>query len=164
MVKRALCAVVGLFGLCLSLSAQQTSGPNLFSALNSNSLLLPSLALSDAESFSFPLVFAWVAPEPAEPSVDLPAITVKGPHRIAAASVVAPAEGPDVSKEVVKVRRPYFDYATGEIGAFYGSSSGKFGREVESGYILGEVGNDKLQISAGVSYEHSTGRAPRFGR
>ena len=70
----------------------------------------------------------------------------------------------DTSKEAVAVRRPFFDYAGGEVGFMFGKSSGKFGREVEAGYILGEVGNDKLQISAGASYEHSSGRVQRFGR
>ncbi len=55
---------------------------------------------------------------------------------------------------------PKFDYAGGEVGFFYGKSSGKFGREVEAGYIFGEVVDGNTHISAGASYEHSNGRVP----
>ena len=82
-------------------------------------------------------------------------------HRASAPAV--PAE--DSSKEIATVRRSnLFDYAGGEVGFLYGRSTGKFGREVEAGYILGEVGNDKFQINVGASYENSSGRFPRFGR
>jgi hypothetical protein len=59
---------------------------------------------------------------------------------------------------------PKFDYATGEIGFLYGRSTGKYGGEFKQGYIIGEVGNDKLQISAGAAYEDSSFRFPRKGR
>jgi len=167
MTKRALSAVAGFFSLCLSLSAQQQwQSPDFFSVLNSSDLHLPSLTLSDAQPFSFseaivsPLLLTWLeAATPAE--VALPAIIVKQPRRVAAVSAM-PVEDP--SKETVELRRPYFDYAGGEVGAFYGRSSGKFASEVEAGYIFGEVGNDHLQISAGASYEHSTQHFPRSGR
>ena len=50
------------------------------------------------------------------------------------------------------------------MGALYGRSSGKFGREVEEGYIVGGVGDDKFNITVGAAWEHSSGRVPRFGR
>lgn len=163
MVKRALCAVVGLFSLCLSLSAQQADGADgSFRTLNINSLLLPSLALSDGESFAFPVAFSWMAPE--SPDVVLPPLTVKGPRGVATTSPAPPAEGFDSSKGDVTVRRSNpFDYVHGEVGVLVGASTGKFGQDFEQGYITGEVGNDKLHISAGASYERWGGRPQRFG-
>jgi hypothetical protein len=165
-IKRALSAVslaktfgvAGFLSLCLSLSAQQeTRGADSFNALNNSDFPLPLLTLSVAQPFSFSgafapsLLFIWMEPPPLD--VSLPPIVVTGSRTVAAVSA-APRE--DLSKEVVSVRRNPFDYASGEVGVFYGSSSGKFGREVEAGYIFGETGNDKFQISAGASYEHST--------
>ena len=103
------------------------------------------------------LSFSWVEPAP---SVDLPALTVQGPQRAAYASTTS---GKDSSKEVVDVGPPKFTYANGEVGFLYGRSSGKFGRDVEAGYILGTVGDDKFNITVGASYERSNGRVPRFG-
>ena len=165
MTKRALFAVAGFLSLCLTLFAQQTFLPDTFNALNNNSSLrFPSLALSDGGSFSFagavapPLLFNWM--ETTTP-VDLPALTVKGPQRAAYASTTS---GQDSSKEGVDVRPPKFGYAGGEVGVLYGRSSGKFGREVEQGYFMGEVGNDKFHITAGASYEEWNGHVPRFSR
>jgi len=59
---------------------------------------------------------------------------------------------------------PKFDYATGEVSFLYGRSTGKYGGEFKQGYIIGEVGNDKMQISAGALYEDSSFRFPRKGR
>ena len=43
-----------------------------------------------------------------------------------------------------------------------GTSVGsKYSREVEQGYILGEIGNDKYQINVGAFYEHSSAHFPR---
>ena len=42
--------------------------------------------------------------------------------------------------------------------------SGKFGGDYLQGYIFGEVGNDRIHISAGASYEEWNGRVPRWGR
>jgi hypothetical protein len=163
MVKRALSAVVGFLGLCLPSFAQQPGSPDFFRALN-DPFRFPSLALSDGQPFSFSeavapmLSFDWVE---TVPSVDLPALTVTGPRRVA---YVSGTVGKDSSKEVVDVRPPKFTYADGEVGAFYGRSSGKFGREIEAGYLWGEVGDDKFNITAGASYEHSSGKVPRWGR
>ncbi len=161
MTKRALFAVAGFLGFCLPLSAQQTDRSDIFSALNNSLLHLPSLTLSDGESFSFPSAFSWI--EPTSPDF-LPALsmasTTARPHRAPASAGLAE----DSSKDVVTAQRPLFDYAAGEVGFLYGRSTGKFGREVEAGYILGEVGNDKFQINVGASYENSSGRFPRFGR
>ncbi|MEP6955696.1 MAG: hypothetical protein ABI883_02635 [Chthoniobacterales bacterium] len=52
----------------------------------------------------------------------------------------------------------------GEVGFLYGKSSGKYGREDFESYIIGGVGNDKFNITAGYSYRESSGRIPRWSR
>jgi hypothetical protein len=162
MTKRALFAVAGFLGLCLPLFAQQTYRPDPFNALN-NSISLPSLSLSDGQRFSFsgavasPFSFNWMESTPPD---FLPALNTTVPPRATAAA----AYPKDSSKEVVDVRkRDLFDYATGEIGFLYGRSTGKFSGDVEQGYFIGEVGNDKVHITAGAFYENSSGRFPRLG-
>ncbi len=160
MTKRALVVVLGCFSFSLSLVAQPADPSAVFSALNNNAALhLPYLSLADGGSFSFVSAFDRMEAAPAD--IVLPTLVVRQPRRVAAVSAVSL---PDSSKEVAEVRRPLFDYAGGEVGILYGRSSGKFGREVESGYIFGEVGNEHMQLSAGASYEHTSGRVPRFGR
>jgi hypothetical protein len=53
-------------------------------------------------------------------------------------------------------------YYGGEIGFMYGQWSGKGGGDVMQSYILGQVGNDHFQITAGAAYEESSGRTSRF--
>jgi hypothetical protein len=162
MAKRALSAVAGFLGLCLPLSAQQTGRPDIFSALNNSSPRFPSLALLDGRLFSFSgavaptLLFNWM--EPTLPDF-LPTLSTTEPRR-ATASAALPK---DSSKEVVDIQRSnLLDYASGEVGFLYGRSTGKFGRDVEQGYFIGNVGNDKFHITVGTSYENSSGRFPRF--
>lgn len=52
-------------------------------------------------------------------------------------------------------------YTTGEIGLLYGRSTGRHGLETEQGYIFGQTGNDKIQISVGASYQEWTVRGAR---
>lgn len=162
--KRALSGVAGFLALCLCLSTPQTSRADIFRTLNSSVLSVPSLTLADAQLFSFLSAFQWVEAPPPDVSlpadVVLPTIIVTAPRTVTGSFSYLR----DSSKEVVEVvQRPnLFDYAGGEVGAFYGRSSGKYGVEVEQGYVIGEVGSDKFHISAGASYEHSTERVPRF--
>ena len=53
-------------------------------------------------------------------------------------------------------------YYGGEIGFLYGHSIGKGSGDMMESYILGQVGNDHLQINAGAAYEDWNGHAPRF--
>lgn len=52
----------------------------------------------------------------------------------------------------------------GEVGFFYGKSGGKYGREDMSAYIIGGVGTEKFQITAGAEYHESNGHVPRSRR
>ena len=177
MIKRALFAVAGFLGLCLSLSAQEKPRPGQIrparftlnqlsrgglvdtrSALGQPDLALstafaglPSLTLADRRLFSFPSAFAWME----TPPDFLPTFTAEEPRRVIPRATLRR----DSDGKAVELL-PRVDYATGEVGFLYGKSTGKFGGDVKAGYILGEVGNDKTHITVGAAYEQSSGRAP----
>ena len=53
-------------------------------------------------------------------------------------------------------------YYGGEIGAYYGTTTGgKFSRSDFGSYIVETVGNEHVQITAGASYQESNGQLPR---
>ena len=96
-----------------------------------------------------------------QPTADfLPAFNPVQPQSVAS---------PNVSRknsldDVVDVRSPDRIRVGGEVGFLYGRSSGKYGREVEAGYVIGELGNDIFHLTVGTSYERSSGHVPRWGR
>jgi hypothetical protein len=156
--KPALAAGFVFLLLCLPVFAQETSSGDSLASLVSGQLQVPALSLANAQPFSFPSTLGWIDLAAADFLPALPAAAA--PRTSAAAPRV-----PDSSKEVVDVMaRNFLDSVHGEVGVLYGHSIGKFDRDVEAGYILGEVGDDKLQISLGAFYEHSSGRVPRLGR
>jgi hypothetical protein len=177
MTKRALFAVAGIFVGCLTLSAQEMeramdrpplialqqpgplrpvdNGAALFTTLNSMYYGFPSLMLSDGRLFSLASAYNGIEAAPDF----LPAL-IAADAAVAGTTSTRAAD----SKATAAMQPKLFDYAHGEIGVLFGTSSGRFSRQVEQGYILGEVGNDKLQISAGASYERSSGHFPRFSR
>jgi hypothetical protein len=55
-------------------------------------------------------------------------------------------------------------YYGGEVGFLYGRWSGKGGGDMWESYVVGTVGNDKFQITAGASYDewNGNGRGVRF--
>jgi len=55
-------------------------------------------------------------------------------------------------------------YYGGEVGFLYGRWSGKGGGDMWESYVVGTVGNDKFQITAGASYDewNGSGRTVRF--
>jgi hypothetical protein len=55
-------------------------------------------------------------------------------------------------------------YCSGEVGFLYGRWSGKGGGDMWETYVVGTVGNDKFQITAGASYDewNANGRSVRF--
>jgi hypothetical protein len=73
----------------------------------------------------------------------------------------APVDGKDLPSEIVSPPLSPF-YYSGEVGVFYGRSTGKFEREIMETYFLGTVGNDKFQITVGGAYGESNGTVPRF--
>ena len=181
MNKRGLLHLVVFLGLCFSLAAQQASGsplghggtftlaqlrsmttpnngsillqPNLFDSLDNPIFGLP---FSTRDVFSLSTTFDLMGTAPRS---FLPLSTaVESPR-----ASLPPTSAKDSSDRLFDLR-PNFDYVTGEVGFLYGRSSGKFGGEYKEGYIFGEVGNERIHISAGASYEEWNGHVPRWGR
>jgi hypothetical protein len=155
--RQRVLVVAGLVGLWLPASARQTDRADLVTGLNDSSPHFASLALSDPQFFSFSSAFSWQTAMadflPATP----PAGTT--PRRTAATSAATDAKD---SKEVSDVaRRNLLDYVHGEIGFLYGRSIGRASGDVEQGYVIGTVGDDRFRITAGAAYENSSIKWPR---
>jgi len=70
--------------------------------------------------------------------------------------VTDPKDGKEYSSvESMAIEKASLSWTGGEVGFLYGHSSGKFGGDEFSTYILGGVGNDHLQINVGAGYEES---------
>lgn len=164
MVRRARLSVVAFFGCALSLSAQEAQRPSVlmlgqpvgsnrtiaFSALNGSYYSSQAPTLLDGRLISLSNAFTWIE---ATPPDFLPAASAKELPRVSTARARR-----DLDNKAVDVRPKLFDYAGGEVGVSYGRSTGSSGIELKQGYIFGETGNDKTQISVGVFYEEVNGR------
>jgi hypothetical protein len=187
MIKRTFFVALGFLGVCFPVAAQQANHPTgkdqtatlamslyrpeIFSATDSSSLLLPdgpAVAWPDGVHLPIlsplaemgivpldPLQFAFLsaAPAPAKKGNAAPAYQSDGKN--------LGADGKDSSGEMMN--SPLNDvYWGGEVGVFYGQWSGKHGGDIIQTYITGSVGNEKFQITAGAAYEESSGRALRL--
>jgi hypothetical protein len=155
MTKRALSAVAGFFGLCLSLSAQQVQSPEQL-LFNGSTLDRPFLTLADQERFSFMTAFRWQTP------VDFLSPFNPVESRSVASPILSDRE--NSLDDVVEIRATDRIHASGQVGFLYGKSSGKYGREDFQTYIIGTVGNEKFSITAGYLRQESSGRGLRWGR
>jgi hypothetical protein len=185
MTKRVVLSVAAFLSLCLSLAAQQPipapqryalslaqlnslapqnsrslfSQPTLFSRLGDPLLIDGSpgpATFSNRETFSLATTFNLAG----TPTSFLPTtMAMESPSRSVPATSFKNKDSSDYPLDL----RPGY-YVTGEVGFVYGRSTGKFGGDYKEGYIIGEVGNDKVHISVGASYEDWNGRSFRFGR
>jgi len=172
-VKRALFVVVGCLGFCLPLAAQdetitredlQQTGaldaasalalyqPNIFSTVDGSILIhgLPVLTLLDGRRFPLSSELGRMGMSPLDlfPIAFLSAVDVQKVNG-------SPILGTDSPGGVVNFRLNRY-YNGGEVGLFYGR--GGHGREEKQAYILGGVGDDRFQITAGALYQESSGR------
>jgi hypothetical protein len=177
MIRRAASAVLGLLGLCLPLFAQtetisiedlEKTGaldaaaalsldqPNAFSRVDGALLLhtLPVTMLLDGRRFPisgdsrrvfemFPVAFL--------DSVEVQKLSA------------SPVYGSDGPGGMVNLRMNHYS-SGGEFGVFYGKSEGKYGGDLFQTYIIGGVGNDKFNITAGALYQESSGHEFRSQR
>jgi hypothetical protein len=156
MTKRALSALAGFLGCCLSLSAQPTS-PGL-DPLDFDGSTLPSLTLADRDFFSFSTAFGWT---PTTTTNFLPAFSPMEPRSAVYPTTPSRRNSVDNPVELRATDRIHFG---GEVGFLYGRSDGKYGREDFLTYITGTVGNEKFSITAGYLHLESSGRALRWRR
>lgn len=172
MGKWALLVVAGFLGCSLSsLSAQTTRRADLLaagqsrtvnsraldlSALNSGYYGFPTVALLDGRPLSLSEAYTSLDPMP----VDF--LPTESRAISASVGTGSPSFRDSDGKTTVPVQPKLFDYVHGEVGFLYGTSAGsKFSRELEQGYILGEIGNDKFRVNVGAFYEHSSAHFPR---
>jgi hypothetical protein len=177
MIKRAL-LVVGFLALCFPIAAQQTNRTDEFDAAAALALYRPEIFTSVDSSLlirDLPMLTFLDGRLPGSTALgrmgmarlDLPSLAYLSAGYVSAAKLqkvnaaqVSGQDGKDSSAEVMTLPvNPV--YYGGEVGVFYGHSSGKFGGDEFGTYIEGGVGNDKFQINAGASYQEWNGRGPR---
>jgi len=90
-----------------------------------------------------------------------PAATKKGSAPSDSRSENFGTDSKDLPGEIM-VPPPDRIYYGGEIGFMYGQWSGKGSGDMMESYILGQVGNDHFQITAGAAYEDWSGHTSRF--
>ena len=186
MLKRVLPAVIVLLGLSLPLVARPAadeaelitsedlrisgetevapalslSRPDLFKTVDSAVLLhgLPALTLLDGRRFPISSALGRMGHAPVVnfPVAFVQAVEVKkgGPSL---------RHGSDSAVGTVDLRLKRLDYG-GEVGFFYGKSTGDYGREDYSAYIVSGIGNEKFNITVGASYQETTFNGPRRTR
>jgi len=180
MTRGALLAVLGLVGLSFPVSGQQAipagdfeaastlalDRPEIFNSVDSSVLIhdLPIVAFLDGRlPGSSPLGRMGVAPVTSFPMAF--ASPLPGQNRyVYAAAGKDSKDAKDSPEEVTALQRKPELYFGGETGVFYGRSIGKHGGDDFGSYIEGSVGNDKLEITVGGSYEQSNVRVPRWAR
>ena len=131
--------------------------PDLFSSVDGSVLIhsLPVLTLLDGRRFPISSDLGRMGMTPLDlfPVAFLRAVEVQK----VSSSLRHASDGPGGQIDL-RLNRIH---SGGEIGVFYGKSDGKYGREDFQAYIIGGVGNDKVQITAGAAYRESSGHVPR---
>ena len=112
MTKRAISAVAGFLGCCLSLSAQPTQS---LDPLQFDGITPPALTLTDRDFFTFSTAFGWVPPT----SGFLPMFNPWDPRSIDYPYTPARMNS---RERVVEMRSPDRVYFGGEVGFLYGRS------------------------------------------
>jgi hypothetical protein len=192
MVKRALCVALGLVSVCFPAAAQQANHPEwpvgAFDPAFALSLYPPSIS-SPGDSF---LLFhrgpvrtwsdgGWLASENALTQIGMASLDffpvaflppeafggVSGPKGNAADNFRSEdprTDGKDNASEFMESALGRGVYYGGEVGVLYGRWSGKGGGDMWETYVVGTVGNDKFQITAGAAFDewNGTGRSLRF--
>ena len=147
MIRRALFAVVGLVALCQPLVAR----PAEQLLLDGDTLdrQQPWLSLENQDRFFFSSAFGSMrATQEFLPSFD--------PSEPLTMAYLPSTDRNDSLDRIIDLQAPSRIRFGGEIGFFYGKSTGKYGREDFAGYIIGTVGNDKFSINVGYLHQEST--------
>jgi hypothetical protein len=172
MIKGALGVILSFLSFCFSLDAQQPSHseltkdqtsalivyqPDISGNVNSSILIrdLPALSLLDGRYFPGATAMSRMGMASLDVSPVALMSAVEGQR-----NNVSPIDGKDSPAELTEASRYY---SSGEIGLSYGMSTGKSDYVEKQAYMIGTVGTDKFQITAGVSYQESTWRIPRQG-
>ena len=150
---------IALIGFAFSLPAEETTDASSTLALNQSDVFqrVDSYALIQA----LPLpIQSTLFPTESLSLGEMKKVSASPRRRSIARDAKDFVDNKDVSARALVPSNPF--YYGGEIGAFYGHATGKFGGDAFGGYAAGTVGNDKVQITAGSSYEEFDGHGVRF--
>jgi hypothetical protein len=185
MIKRALCVALGLAGALFPAAAQQLPSTRAFDPAFMMSLYQPRISSAGSSSLLFhqgPVTTwwdgGWLANENALSEIGMASLDlfpvsflppevfgpVSGQKRSPARgsrSGNSGTDGKDFPGEILESPLDRFYYG-GEIGVLYGQWTGKGGGDLFETYVVGTVGNDKFQITAGAAYQEWSGRTLRF--
>src|SRR5437660_3737164 len=172
-IRNAIFASVALLAATFSVSAQQTGfdpvfgfyRPELFTAFDSSDLVR-DLQIRQFLGGRLPGSTS-LGQMGTAPVADFPTALVSAEPRkkgnSAPERVIDPKDGKDYSStESLAMQKASLTWTGGEVGFMYGHASGKFGGDLFSTYIVGGVGDDKMQINVGAGYEEFHGRVPRW--
>ncbi len=172
-MKRGLLGVLGVLGFCFSVGAQEIldvtfaptlNRPEIFRTVDSLTLVkrLPILNFLDGTRLPVSSPLGRMGRTP----LDLAYTNVEDAGEITEGPVYR-TDGKDFgtdgkdSPADVKTAQSSPIYYGGELGLFYGHSSGKFGGDEFGSYLIGGVGDDKFTITVGAAYQESNYRIPR---
>jgi hypothetical protein len=156
MIKGAIPAALGFFALCLPLGAQQLSGPErlLLGGTALDYAQSPWVSLENRDPFLFSTAFGSMRPvENYLPAFD--------PSEKLSYAAPRTADSKNPVDNIVELTAPSRFYYGGELGFLYGKSTGKYGREDFSSYILGTIGTEHFQLTAGFLHQETTFNFPR---
>ena len=184
MIGRVLSVAVGLLGICFAVAAQQTNSRAITQNASALSLYQPKIFSAKDSSLLFHKgpVYAWsdggrlasnsALAEIGMASLNLFPVAYLPPTTSGVATAKKRSAAADSSRGAFESDGKEFPgmmtsphdqvYYSGEVGILYGQWTGKGGGDLMQSYILGTVGNDKLQISVGAEYEESSGRSARY--
>ncbi|HWY50753.1 MAG TPA: hypothetical protein VNW72_04655 [Chthoniobacterales bacterium] len=173
LMERALFAVISLVGFGLM---QQTARadfdpifgfyrPELFSTIDSADLVR-DLSMREFLDGRVPGSTAMGRMGTA-PVGNFPMALVNAEPRKKGNSISGPVKDPKDGKDYASVESLATEKASlawtgGEVGFIFGHSSGKFGGDEFTSYIIGGVGNEHMQINVGASQQEFNGRVPRW--
>ncbi len=114
------------------------------------------LTLVDGRLFSFPGAFGWVE---ATPDAFLPALALQASPRLAPVATLEAT--PPATKSWSCCAS--LTMSAAKLASFMEDRlAASTSREVEQGYILGEIVEGNTRIQVGASYGQSTGNSPRI--
>ena len=185
MIRPALAVAVGLFAVCFPVAGQQPNRPratdpdfglNLYQpksfSANDNFLLFhrgPVRAWSDGGRLASENALAEIGMASLDlfPVAYLPPPNSFGPAPTKNGRAASDSRSNNFARDAkdspeIMVSPPDQIYCGGEIGIMYGRWSGKGSGDMMESYIVGQVGNDHFQITAGAAYEQWSGNGSRF--
>jgi hypothetical protein len=175
MATRGVLLGLGVLALACSAGAQQPA-PNYFSdlALSQPQMLRQDQTETLLADLGMPRLVDGL---PAAAGLETMAFASETFLPIAVVSVPPPApRKPKTALAIYQKMRdpkdaPAFEVKTanpihysGEMGAYYSHTSGRFGGDEFGNYIVGTAGTDKTQVTAGFSYQEFNGKPVRWSR